>query len=284
MSFSHSRSVLGPTMTEINILCLDRGREVRFGPNSPFDGTKIPFEIFGIVEICETPTGTSIRWDIDCVSRESIEAVYRSLGKYRTPYILNYAKLGWVTEVVLDAAHARQRIYELMGLRGLETSKTVMRWPADRDTFNDLAPGNLSRPTAALLSRSVVSSFDENSGICPLQYAGKDSLMRHLKTLDWFRPQNEEFPTPNIAFERQISEDYQQILSSGTGRVDNFLAVVQPKLQTEQRWIAYTRIAAPIMHEGKYCVIALCIPTTVNLNAMEWKPTASADRVQQLKS
>ena len=255
---------------QATIRFVDREFLVDFGPESPFRDFATPFRLFGMVEIRETPAGTSVRWDPEEVDPLTLERAITAVEKAQTPIRFDWFKVAWFTETHEFATHAVKRMRAIAQYCGTDLLPTTITRPISDSPIRGRLD-DLQRDYMRFSKHISVSTYDERSNSLPVVHCGVHSVMARLTGpgSDNLTDRWRDF-AENRRFDNHMARQYEGMLSSGKGRVDHVVAPVMTPYCAEPIWYSYRRAAVPVHHDGEHAVAVICSPGPVNIEMLGW--------------
>ena len=248
---------------------VDRDVLVDLGPEPPFNDYGVPFRLFGLVEISETPSGTTVRWDPAGASPTTLARAIDAVSRATAPVRLNWFKAAWFTETHVTAREAADRMRDIARFDATDLLATTVTRPVTDSPMHQRL-GDLARDYIRFADQIAISTVNDDAGL-PVIHCGENSVMARLAgtgagtASDRWRAH-----AANRSYDAHMARQYEDMLATGEGRIDHIVAPVMTPDCPEPVWFAYRRIAVPVHHDGEHAVAVLCRPGPVGIEMLGW--------------
>ncbi len=231
---------------------------------------KVAFRRFRLVKVDITGTGTTIRWDLEHASQDTIETTLDRLHTFQCPITLIFFKRAWAIEHFQSWAPAAKRIIQLNQLQKLSTVVDP-----DVASITSLDPHNLEimvplikraavggDPT--LCDQQVFFRYDDRANEFILEEIGRKSGLFNVMGRLWSQNAigTSAAPTDEDGFDDAVTPPYWDVLDTGKPTFDEVSAMMHPPGQ-EPMWFTYQRLIEPWFDEKQRIG---CVVTTMRIN------------------
>lgn len=240
--------------------------------SDPFQGMppKVAFRRFRLVKIDITQTGTSIRWDLEHASQDTIETTLDRLHTFKCPITLTFFKRAWAVEQFQSWEPAAQRILQLNELQklsrvvtpdiacvtSLNPRNSAKMVPLIRRASEGLDPG--------LPDQQVFFRYDDRADTFVLEKIGRKSGLFNIMGRLWAQNAigTTAAPTDEEGFDDAVMPPYWQVLETGRTVFDEVSAMMHPPAQ-EPMWFKYQRLIKPWICDDQRIG---CVVTTMRID------------------
>lgn len=191
-----------------------------------------------LVRVTVGENGVTVKWHAFGANWASLYFAKEWIGTFTGPYRLQYFISGWFTEILDDAAQARNRIDQLIAKSDLHLSSRIYVRPLDPSTR--VLPENLRRalegghvPEEA----SVDCSIDEETGRVKVERIGANSAIAKL----WGMSPVTSPCLSGTSYDKAVSVAYGEVLRTGRPHYDHIYAAMMGP-DGDVAWIPYQRL------------------------------------------